>query len=287
MFKVRLVYRYLKIDSKVLRLNNLNSRIVIIMNIFKIPDQLFVIFKKLKGRVIILEGNIGVGKSSLGISIEKYLNNMDIPCKFFKEYVNEKLLAQYINDMQNYSYTYELMMLTVRIFIYRAVTEYIKTGGVAIVDRSVIGDYAFGYLQKTRGYISEDQWQLLMSVLEDEKLMEPDCLVFLDCEPEVALQRTCGRDSKAEKNYDIEYFISVKEDYNVAIEDVIQRRGIHKQIPHLHLDWNTDKECKIEKLNESVHDSNTFLSDNDVIALLLQIVEKIKESENISLEKMI
>lgn len=254
------------------------------MNIFKQPDQFYQVFKNLKEKVIILEGNIGVGKTSLGNSIEKYLNSIDIPCKFFKEFVNEKLLGQYVNNMEKYSYTYELMMLTTRIFIYKAAVEYAKSGGVAVIDRSIIGDYAFGYLQKKRGYISEDEWDMLIHVLEGEKLMEPDCIIFLNCDPDVAYKRTCSRNSEAEKNYDPNYFVLVKEAYDVAMQDIVERRGIHKSIPHLHLNWNNDKEVNLDEsldseLEEDVHNATCILLNPDVINLLVQVMKKIKETD--------
>lgn len=244
---------------------------------FQKSNQLFQNFKFLRCNVIILEGTIGVGKTTLGTSMENFLNGLGIRTKFYKEFVNEKLLAQYINNMEKYSYTYELMMMTYRINIYREAKSFADSGGVAILDRSVIGDYAFGLLQKKRGFISEEEWNILISRITKENLPEPDYVIHLNCEPDVAISRTTKRSSDAEKKYTLEYFLKLKEAYDQAMIDVVERKGIHKSIPHLYLDWNTDLEIKLNDSSDEcqVHDAKYVLDDEDIISILNSIRDTI------------
>lgn len=66
--------------------------------------------RSLKGGIYIIEWIIGIGKTTLGTSLENYLNNIGLKCKFYKEYYNEDLLNQFIGDMKKYAYFFQMMM---------------------------------------------------------------------------------------------------------------------------------------------------------------------------------
>ena len=48
--------------------------------------------RSLKGGIYIIDEIIGVGKTTLGTSLENYLNDIGLKCKLYKEYYNEDLL---------------------------------------------------------------------------------------------------------------------------------------------------------------------------------------------------
>ena len=116
-------------------------------------------FKSLKGGVFTIEGVIGVGKTTVGRSLEKYLNDIGIRANFYPEYVNKELLAQYIGDMKRYAYAFQMIMLCKRIEIYRDAERYADTGGVALIDRSIIGDMTFAKMQYDNGNFTKDEWE--------------------------------------------------------------------------------------------------------------------------------
>jgi deoxyadenosine/deoxycytidine kinase len=89
-------------------------------------------FRVLKGGIYLIEGIIGVGKTTLGNSLEYYLNSVGLKCKFYKEYFNEDLLNQFIGNMKSYAYFFQMMMLTKRIEIYKEAEEFSKSGGISI-----------------------------------------------------------------------------------------------------------------------------------------------------------
>src|SRR4051812_7244364 len=109
-------------------------------------SALYCRFKSLKCGVFTIEGIIGVGKTTLGRSLEKMLNDNGIATKFFPEYVNKDLLGQYIGNMHRYAYSFQLIMLCKRIEIYREAERFAATGGVAIIDRSIVGDMTFALM---------------------------------------------------------------------------------------------------------------------------------------------
>lgn len=122
--------------------------------------------KYLKGGIYTIEGIIGVGKTTLGRSAERYLNNIGLKEKFYPEYVNKELLAQYIGNMKRYAYSFQMIMLCKRIEIYREAERLAETGGVALIDRSIIGDMTFARMQKDNGNFTEDEWNIYLSLMK-------------------------------------------------------------------------------------------------------------------------
>jgi deoxyadenosine/deoxycytidine kinase len=186
----------------------------------------------LRGSIIVLEGLIGVGKSTLGRSIEKYLQELGFDARFYKEFVNEKFLSLYINDMENQSVCFQSVMLMQRFNIYREATTYAKTGGIAIVDRSLLGDFAFAKMQKK--YYSDEEWEAYMSLMIKGQAIQPSYMVYLDCSPEVAFSRMQGRGFASEVDgYTLAYFNELDEYYKESMVEVADSVSV---VP-----WEDDK----------------------------------------------
>jgi len=189
-------------------------------------------FKSLRGGVFTLEGIIGVGKTTLGRSLENYLKEIGIDAKFFPEYVNEKLLGQYISDMKRYAYSFQMIMLCKRIEIYREAERFAKTGGVAIIDRSMVGDMTFACMQKDNGNFTDDEWETYISMMTQEIQLTPSASVFLRCTAETSMRRVKQRGILSEINgYTVEYMKQLQEAYDKTIDDCTSVR-------HIIIDWN-------------------------------------------------
>lgn len=111
------------------------------------------------GRIIAVEGGIGAGKSTFGQTLTEYLTDSGLRARYYPEYINQKLLSQYIGDMKKYAYSFQMVMLTMRINIYREAVDFARTGGIAVIDRSLVGDYTFAKMQKETGRISDSEWE--------------------------------------------------------------------------------------------------------------------------------
>jgi deoxyadenosine/deoxycytidine kinase len=171
--------------------------------------------RQLRGSMIVIEGLIGVGKSTLGHNLEKLLNENGIECKFYEEYVNSELLQQYIENMEKYSYSFQLVMLLKRIEIYKEARNYTKSGGIAIIDRSLLGDYAFALMQHKHGNISDSEMIAYKSICKQEDLPEPDIIVYLNADVEICMNRITKRGRPGEtKGYSEQYLYDLKSVYN-------------------------------------------------------------------------
>jgi len=190
---------------------------------------------RLRSAVITLEGLIATGKSTAGRSLERYLNQAGVLAKFFPEYCNETLLSQYIGDMPRYAYAFQLFMLGKRIAIYQEAERFAAGGGVAIIDRSILGDMTFARMQHQAGFITDSEWEAYVSIMKQEIQLAPLANVFLDCRAEASLRRVSCRGNPAEvEGYSLEYMQKLKEAY---IETLAESR----EVKHIILDWDEDR----------------------------------------------
>lgn len=219
----------------------------------------------LKGSIIVIEGIIGVGKTTLGRSIQAYLLLNGLDCAFFPEYRNDKLLAQYIGDMKKYAYGFQTIMLSKRIAIYNSALEAARSGKICIVDRSLAGDFAFATMQLNNGNITKDEFDVYCSMIKMENSVEPSLVVYLECDVVRALERTKKRSCTGEDKYDIEYFQALSKAYHESIKSL--------NCPVLKLDWNRNSSTSpIESSKRSNYVQVNGLLPETVLNEVLEII---------------
>lgn len=225
------------------------------LNMFATRDPLYNKFKALKGGVFTIEGIIGVGKTTLGRSLEAFLNSIGLKARFYPEYVNKELLSQYIGDMKRYAYSFQMVMLCKRIEIYREAERFANEGGVALIDRSIIGDMTFARMQKDNGNFTDDEWRIYLSLMKQEIQLTPTASVYLYCTADTSLARVKQRGIEAEiKGYTREYMEQLHKAYEVSISECTN-------VKHIWIGWDTS--MKLE---------NGLLTNNltqEILAMLL------------------
>lgn len=177
-------------------------------------NSLYRQYSKFIGYVVSIEGLIGAGKSTLGQSLEKFFKSIGINAKFFPEYKNIKLLNQYISNMTKYAYSFQSVMLSKRLEIYRMASEFAAKGGVAIIDRSIIGDITFARMQVSMGNITPEEYQVYESIIEEENILEPNLTIYLDVCIDTVMRRIQKRGIESEiSGYSKEYIQTLNENY--------------------------------------------------------------------------
>ena len=218
-------------------------------------------YRKLRGTIYALEGSVGTGKSTMGRSIEKKLQDSGLKAKYYPEYRNNLLLNQYLKDMKRYAYSFQMFMLMKRLEIYRDAYKFSLKGGISIIDRSLLGDRTFARMLHIMGYITDEDWLVYNDVLLSEAYPEPDCIIYLDCKPEKSYSRMVSRGIESETtSYTLDYFKSLNDAYMESIEETSHSVRI--------IDWNNDQELIIEN-------GNKYLNDDVICEVLDQIASLI------------
>lgn len=178
-------------------------------------------FKLKKGKRILIsvEGNIGVGKSSLVTLLKNKLQDVE----FIKEPVDEwhtivdeegkDILQTFYDDKKRWSYTFQNIGYITRMnHIVDRIKNYNKK--YIIIDRSLDADLnTFAQMLYDGGYINEIEWNAynrwnnffvrFFGHKIDHKI------IYLRCDPQIAFNRTQIRSRDAEKGVPIDYLQSL------------------------------------------------------------------------------
>ncbi len=203
-------------------------------------------FNFLRGSIIVLEGSIGSGKTTLGKSICVYLNNIGIRSKFYPETVYKEYLSIFISDMNKYALGYELFCSLQRLQTYNQVLSDRNKGIVCIVDRSFDGDVVFSNVLFKDKILTKLEHEICNKwAIDNSDLVPPDYVIYLNSTPETCLLRTKIRNRPGEDGYNIDYYIKLDAEY----KNIFNNMSVFRK--KIKLDWNDD----ILKENDTIGES--------------------------------
>lgn len=169
-------------------------------------------YKHLRGTIIALEGQIGVGKSTFGKSLQQFLKNQQLDVHYFPEYKNICFLDTYIKDMKKYAFAFQITMLSKRIDVYHRALELIKNGSVVILDRSLYGDYVFAWCQFQLNLISPMEWTIYQNMVQQEINIEPNYVFYLHDKMDWSMKNIQQRGIQSEiDGYTLSYLTMIQE----------------------------------------------------------------------------
>ncbi len=166
------------------------------------------------GRTIALEGQIGAGKTTLGLRLAEILN---LP--FLAEIAapeTELLLERFYADKARWAFTTQTHFIIRRAATVQAMPE----GAGGILDRSLYGDRIFAEMLHEDGYMSDPEFATysdLFSLLSDA-VEPPDLMVFLDVSVDEAMNRIRRRNRAGEANISREYLTHLDRKYRAWFE---------------------------------------------------------------------
>eukprot|EP00695_Tsukubamonas_globosa_P001556 TRINITY_DN2603_c0_g1_i1.p1 TRINITY_DN2603_c0_g1~~TRINITY_DN2603_c0_g1_i1.p1 ORF type:complete len:177 (-),score=48.37 TRINITY_DN2603_c0_g1_i1:51-581(-) len=168
-------------------------------------------------KLIILEGNISVGKSTLTRKLSEILS-----CKIFLEpTLTNPYLEKFYKDPRKYALKMQLWLLRQRYLTYAsAVKMVIESGSSVILDRSVYSDWVFAVKNVEDGNISEEGFQYY-SQLRNKMLHElpiPHLTVYLDADPMECLRRLKNRSRDCESSIPLDYLAGLDKCYKKFLE---------------------------------------------------------------------
>lgn len=175
--------------------------------------------KRKKEKIFVsIEGNIGVGKSSLVGTLPKIsqINKMsEVLLEPVSEWVNIKdsdgtnILGKYYADKNRWSYTFQNLAYITRMNnILKAKKSTIKQ--IVISDRSMEFDKAiFANCLHDDNFISEFEWKLYNlwhdNYEQFHNKQKKRCIIYLKASPETCLCRIKNRGRQEEKDIDINF----------------------------------------------------------------------------------
>lgn len=200
-------------------------------------------WKFLRGSIIVIEGNIASGKSTLCEELVDFLNSKGFNAKLYKEPILQDYLDMFILNQSQYAFGFQMTMLVENQCMYSDAVDFTKAGGIAILDRSFLGNQVFCRVQYERGNITDQEFKVYQSVYKRMDVFpNPDYIIYLEVDPNVNIQRCKIRDRSCESdNYDFQYFSDLNRVYRKFINNLMGTQNI------LVFDWNRNRSLQEQK----------------------------------------
>ena len=158
-------------------------------------------------RYIVIEGPIGVGKTSLAKRLSP-----EFKARCILESPEENpFLHKFYRDRKKYAFQTQVFFLLNRYRQQREIRQIDLFNQVTITDYLFAKDRIFAYLNLDENELA--LYQRIFSLL-DARIPTPDLVIFLQAKPETLLARIRVRDIEYEKEIDIEYLRALSQAYN-------------------------------------------------------------------------
>lgn len=159
--------------------------------------------------VIVIDGVVGAGKSTLAQKLSEKLN---IPIYFeLQNQTTLNLLEEFYKDKKRWSFTLQIHFLNER---FRMIKEIHRNGG-GILDRSIFGDRIFASMLNEDGWMTDEEFETYTTLLDNmlEHSKNPDYLIYIDCDLETAMKRIKVRGREMEQAVDVNYWNRLNQKY--------------------------------------------------------------------------
>lgn len=158
--------------------------------------------------MIIIDGVVGVGKSSL---MEILSEELDLTV-FPEPVIDNPLLPLFYEDMKRYGFALQVFFLNHR---FRMIKEGQRLDG-AIMDRSIYGDVIFAKMLHDQKNMSEAEIECYLDLFANmmEHLPTPELVIYLKTDTESAIKKIQKRGREFEQNTDHQYWEDLNREYS-------------------------------------------------------------------------
>lgn len=204
-----------------------------------------------RGKVIIVEGIIGAGKTSFSKELAQMLGDETL---YLQEPDEENdanpYLKDFYGDQARWAYTMQTHLLQERFKMHlHAQWHAMTTGAYSVLDRSYFGDTAFARLQLSTGAMTQREFDTYQSIYHamTSSVLLPTVCIHLLVSPSVAQKRIQRRmetqtGRTCENVIDIEYLEALVREEKQTV-DALESQGVRV----LSLKWDEDRATKVDR----------------------------------------
>ncbi|MFA5306362.1 MAG: deoxynucleoside kinase, partial [Candidatus Babeliales bacterium] len=247
----------------------LHDLLTLQVNFLPLTSKKFILGQKIfflkEADMYLLEGNIGVGKSTFLRLIQKQCPEILVIQEpqesWSSQTYGQSLLENFYKDAQRWAYTIETLALVTRVKHHMA-TQALKLP-FSLMERSVYsGHYCFAQNGYASGFLSPLEWDVysrMVDVLVHQHCKPPHGFIYLQAQPAICFERIQRRHRHGESHITLEY---LKQIHNFHEKLLVEKQGITGQlsnVPVLILDAQFDLATQSERFTTYVKQVKDFM----------------------------
>jgi deoxyadenosine/deoxycytidine kinase len=161
-------------------------------------------------KMILLEGNIGAGKSTVGqmLKASGRFDFIEEPVNTWQSGFASNLLDLFYHDMERWSFAFQILAFITRAKTWKEVLARTSHSRV-VLERSIFTDrHVFATNMHQMGMMTDTEWQVycgLWEFLVSNYCVTPDAILYLRTPAKVCLERIAVRKRAEEGAIQIEY----------------------------------------------------------------------------------
>ena len=197
------------------------------------------------GKIVWIEGNVGMGKSTLA----RELNGI-LEAEYLAEPVDDNpYLADFYKNMKRWAFPMQMHLL------YRRFDQhwYAQSHeGTFLFDRGITGDRIFADMLWADGFITDREMATYLSTHKtmSDKLIKPHVIVYLHGTPERAYKQLLKRNRSQEEGVPLAYLKRLDEYYKDIFFN--RRPEIIQGVPVLNTEWYMNNKDDTWDLAEAI-----------------------------------
>ncbi len=213
----------------------------------------------------LLEGNIGVGKSTFLRLIQKecpeILVIQEPQESWSSQTYGQSLLENFYKDAQRWAYTIETLALVTRVKHHMA-TQALKLP-LSLMERSVYsGHYCFARNGYAHGFLSPLEWDVysrMVDVLVHQHCKPPHGFIYLRAQPEICFDRVQKRQRQGESHITLEYLQQIHHWHEKLLVEKQEIASNLSKVPVLILDTQVDFAANPERFKAYIQQVKDFM----------------------------
>lgn len=193
--------------------------------------------------MIVIEGVVGVGKSSL-----MHLLGAQGYEEFEEPVVDNPILDKFYYDRKRYSFPLQVFFLNKR-FEHIKKTNNFKN---AVMDRSIYGDAIFARMLNLNDEMSDEEFGIYQELLENmlEHVRAPKLMVFLEVSVDEAMRRIQKRGRDYELIVERDYWQNLNDEYHDYFDQYNLSPVLRINVDNLDFENNEDDKAHVLGLIE-------------------------------------
>lgn len=189
----------------------------------------------MSGRIVVMDGNIGAGKTTLCGTLNKD-NTV-----FFEPSVKNPVLSNYYKDKRSFCFKMEEYLIKQRIGTYKKALELKKIGDSVVLDRSIFSSLYFVEMNRALKNLTKDEYDCLLDMITKCKFPAPDKVVYLYKPVNLCMKAVKDR-YKRNNVLESERFITAE--YLQSVEKYLEKWYASLKVKKVKIDWSTHNDNK-------------------------------------------